>query len=270
MWPILAQTMLESGGTDLPAPTPGTTLPLIAVVLAAGYGLYRLSRLELLRRLRPYLLTLLLVLWALAAIEATFALAYLLTAHWFVLGLFMLAFLTVVYLDWFRDIGSAVTIAFEKRFVVGASVRIEGVEGEIQSFDMRSTHVRDTNGQLYEIPNHTFITESVANLTGEGDCTCEMTLAPPDHLSLEEARSMAREAALLTPLASPEHEPEVFIDREAPGGADHLRIRGYAFDPNYQEHYRSDVLSRVRRQMQSEETSQAPEWSFADDAEDDA
>ena len=58
----------------------------------------------------------------------------------------------------------------------------------------------------------------------------------------------ALEAAILSPLASPRHRPEVFLGEHLEVGAPvKLMIRGYAFDPNYQDHFRSDVIERVTK-----------------------
>ena len=101
------------------------------------------------------------------------------------------------------------------------------------------------DGTLHDIPNHQLTSNAIANLSGDGgDSACEVEVTVPEALPLPKAMALAVEAAMLSPLASPRHKPEVFLS--ATGKAPHqLRVRGYAFDPNFQEHFRSDVVTRI-------------------------
>ena len=141
---------------------------------------------------------------------------------------------------------SGVALAIEGRINEGDAVKVDNIEGEIVAFGLRSIRVRAVDGTLHEIPNVKFVTESVANISGEGgDSACEITLAVPDDLEPARALAIAREVAILTPLASPRHEPEVFLrPPAAPNQPYKVLIRGYAFDQTYQEHFRSDVVAR--------------------------
>lgn len=233
--------------------TPVMMLLVIGVALAVGWICYRLSTIELFERLRPYLLLGLVVSWGIAIAEAVFAFAYEMTPYWVPLWLFVLGVVALTNLEWMRNLMAGLQLAFEDPFDTGDSVRIGDVEGEIIGLGLRATRVRGVDGQVHDIPNQRLTTGEVTNLAGQGDCACELTVTVPEHMPTERAKRMARQAALLTPLASPRHSPEVFMQTDNPaGGTIHLRIRGYAFDPNYQDHYRSDVTARLLQAFEQE------------------
>jgi small-conductance mechanosensitive channel len=233
--------------------TPLLALLIIGLTVAVGWGFYRLSTIELFERLRPYLLLGLIVSWGVAVAEAAFAVAYAITPHWVPLWLFVLGVIALTNLEWLRNLMAGLQVAFEGRFDTGDSVRIGDLEGEIIGLGLRATRVRGVDGQVHEVPNQRLTTDEVTDLAGEGDCACELTVTVPDHMPTERARRMARQAAALTPLASPRHSPEVFTETDDPaGGTIHLRIRGYAFDPTYQDHYRSDVTARLLQAFEQE------------------
>lgn len=250
MLTLLAQTgrqAAESGVPTTPYPlVPQPALIILAIALMIGWGFYRLANIELLERFRPGLLTGLVVFWGMAIVEATFFFAHTLTYYWLPLGLVVLGVVAITNLAWMRNVMAAIQIAFEDRFGTGDSIRVDSVEGEVVDLGLRATRIRRVDGQIHEIPNQTLTTDAVTNLTGHGDCACELTVTIPAEMSIDRARRLARDAALMTPLASPRHSPEVFTTADDPaGGTVRLKIRGYAFDPTYQEHYRSDVTARL-------------------------
>lgn len=241
----IAQAATETAAKGPLAPQ--AALVIIILALVAGYVLFRLSHLETLQRFRPYIVGGLVILWGLAVVEMAFAIAHALTVHWLSLGLFLLGTIVLTNFEWLRNIMAGLAIAFERRIQVGDSVRLGEIEGEIQSFQLRAVRVRGIDGRAHEIPNRKFVDESVSNLASEGDSACDVTVSIPKHLSPQRARQLGREAALMTPLASPRHKPEVFVEADENDDQERirLRVRGYAFDPAYQERYRSDVTSRL-------------------------
>ncbi len=229
---------------------------VVALAIAAGYGCYRISKIEALHAFRPYALILVVGFWGGAGLEVTFGGSYLLTDRGFLLGLFVLTFVGVTHLEWFRNLMAGITIAFEQRFEVDDDVCVGDAEGEIVEFGLRAIRIRGNDGQIHEIPNVRFVSESVVN-PGRGDCACDIVVEVPDELSVDDMRQLARRSALLTPLASPRHQPEVFVTRNSNRAAeDQLLIRGYAFNPSYEEHYRSDVLSRLHRAIEQRSASE--------------
>lgn len=224
---------------------------LIPVVLAAALVsllLARISRSRAARRLRRWLPLLYTSIWGAAVIFITWIYARGLSSTWFLAIWLLFLLIALASVGWLRSVMSGVALSMEGRIRIGDSIRFGTVEGEVIAFGMRAMRLRGVDGTIHEIPNEKLVTEAVANLSGEGgDSACELTLTVPPSVDPNEALEIARTVAVLTPLASPRHRPEVFLlPRAREDQRYELRVRGYAFDALYQDHYRSDVTSRMQ------------------------
>lgn len=244
MWIVIAQ---QNGSTPLPDPlTPRAALILVVVAFAVGYGFYRLSRVRTLSRFRPYLIFGVVASWGIGIIEGVFAVSQILTPSWFALSLFLLTLVAATNYQWMRNVMAGMALSFENRLDLGDSIRVGDYEGAIREFGLRSVEIRGTDGRRHEIPNSKLVDESVSNLARGGDSVCDVTVTVPEGVTPRRARSAGREAALVSPLASPHREPEVYI--EPPDAGDDppkLRVRGYVFDAAHQERFESDVTERL-------------------------
>ena len=151
--------------------------------------------------------------------------------------------------SWLKSILAGLALTLEHHLEVGDAIRLDGLEGDLVHFGLRSTRLRAVDGTLHDIPHEHLLTQRVANLSGDGsDSACKIGIRVPDGFDLDDVMSKALEVAVLSPLASPRHKPEVFLEAAHRGdGGAMIYIRGYAFDPNYQEHFRSDVLKRLNQ-----------------------
>lgn len=237
----------QQGAAPLTSPlAPHWAVLVIIGAFAFGYTLYRFSRVRLFSRFRPYALLGVLVFWGLALTETVFVISYFLTASWFVLSLVMLSIATATNYQWLRNVMAGLAIAFEDRINYGDAIQVGAYEGAVQEFGLRAVEIRGNDGRRHEIPNAKLVDESVSNLARGGDSISKVTIRLPDGVSAERARRAGREAALVSPFASPHREPEVFI--EADGAADEtptLHVRGYVFNGAHQERYESDVTTRL-------------------------
>jgi len=220
----------------------------ILATFAAGYTLYRISRIRIFSRFRPYALLGVLLFWGLALTETIFVISYFLTASWFVLSLVILSIATATNYQWLRNLMAGIAIAFEDRINYGDAIRVGDYEGSVAQFGLRAVEIRGNDGRRHEIPNSKLVDESVSNLARGGDSASEVTVTIPDDVSLERARAAGRRAALVSPFASPHCEPEVYIE---PGGGEpmRLRVRGYVFDAAQQDRFESDVAARLLEQF---------------------
>jgi hypothetical protein len=243
----MAILVAQQGAAPLTSPLAPQWAALIIVgTFLAGYGLYRLSRVRLFSRFRPYALLGLLLFWGLALTETVFVVSYFLTASWFILSLVLLSIATATNYQWLRNLMAGVAVAFEDRMDYGDAIRVGPYEGTVQEFGLRAVEIRGNDGRRHEIPNFKLVDESVSNLARGGDSISEVTLPIPEGISVEEARAAGREAALVSPFASPHREPEIYIEaNEAADTAPTLHVRGYAFDGAHQERYESDVTTRL-------------------------
>lgn len=186
-------------------------------------------------------------IWLVALIAITTSYVDALTGVWLLLfAAAALAFFVSV--GGLRAVLAGVVMTFEDRVKVGDSIRVGDVEGEVIAFQVRCVRLRAPDGTILEVPNQKFVTETIANLGGDGDdSACEVTMRIPDNVPPEKAVSVAQMIAAVTPFASPRHRPEVFVEV---GDSDlddtTIRIRGFAFDQAHQDHYRSDVSMRLK------------------------
>lgn len=241
----LAQQVAPSEATSLYVVV---LLILLAVLLSRM--LTRMSRMEGVGRFRRWLPSLFVLVWGglLAAIGWTMT-AEGLHAR-LVLLLFFLAVIALANLGWLRSVMAGIVLHWERRVRPGDSIRVGDVHGEVVAMGLRAVRVRAPDGVIHEVPHELVISSPLATYSRSGEVLCDIDLEVPAHLQPEPLIAMAREAALLTPLASPRHRPEVFI-AEDHGNRTTLRltIRGYAFSPLYRDRYRSDVLARLHHQL---------------------
>jgi small-conductance mechanosensitive channel len=255
---IVAENARQSA-QELAAQVPFFFQPQWALVLLVGalllsVSISRLAKFPGLRRVRHWLLLTRVLVWAVVIFNIVFALSRLVTAeYWLLLGVLVLSLISVSALDWLRNVVAGLALEFEGSFKPGDVVRYANVEGELADFGTRTVTMRADDGTLHQVPNQKFTRESVTHLELNGEAACVITIAIPIGVSPERAVNLAQQAAFLTPLASPHHRPDVFLDvPTTKGDALELRIRGYAFDPSYRAHFRSDVVARVHDLLRNE------------------
>ncbi len=226
-------------------------LGIFAIALIMTFVARRLGRAASATTFRRWLPVTYGAIWGTTVISVTFVYAKGLPTTWLLLLWLAFIFLFFISVGGLRSVMSGIAMTLEQRLDVGDSIRINDVEGEIIGFGMRSVRVRSVDGTIHEIPNDKFVTESVANLSGDGgDSACEITLRVPRSIEPDAALSAARTIAVLTPLASPRHTPDVFLNTIGKHDESFVvHVRGYAFDPSYQDHYRSDVVARLQAEF---------------------
>ena len=233
-------------------------LALVGAVLVVSVGIGYMARMPGLRNMRHWLLLTRVFLWTAVTFNMVFALFRTVTQYWVWLGVLVIALMTLASMSWLRNIAAGLAVAFESHFQVGDLVRFGDVEGEVVDFGTRTITLRAADGTLHQIPNEKITSESVIHLEATGEAACEIVVALPAGISPERAVRLAHQAAFLTPLASPRHRPEVFLDVGAENGERvDLHIRGFAFDPAYREHFRSDVVARVHDMLRTERAARA-------------
>ena len=211
----------------------------------------RISRANLAGNLRRWLPVVYTGVWGVAVLAVTLIYARGLSSTWFLA--IWLVFLGVAFasVGWLRSVVSGVAISMEGRIKLGDSIRVNSATGEVIGFGVRAMRLRAADGSIHEIPNEKLVTESVTNLSGDGgDAAAELVVPIPAGVDAQAALEIARRIAILTPLASPRHRPEVFLEA---GGVDgqrfDIRVRGFAFDAAYRDHFRSDVVSRIQAEF---------------------
>lgn len=236
------------GESDAP---PYMILPLWVSVVLLSYVLYKFGKLRVAERVKRWLPMGYVTLWGGGVLASGALLIQTGSLEWLAFGAVALIVMVFLNANWLRSILAGVALTLEHHLEVGDSVRLDGLEGDLVHFGLRSTRLRAVDGTLHDIPHEQLLTQRVANLSGDGsDSACRIGIKIPAGHSIEDAMEVALEVAVLSPLASPRHKPEVFLETTVGGDEPSmLYIRGYAFDPNYQEHFRSDVLKRLSQKF---------------------
>lgn len=221
----------------------------MCVAALLSHLILRMSRAQLVPALKRWLPVAQIAVWAIALVLiASFTLTGL-PIEWFYFELVLLVLFTVINIGWLRSVLGGAALTLERKFKPGDAVKVGELKGEIVGFGMRTVRLRAVDGTLHDVPNEQLMSLTVANLSGDGsDSACEVEVMVPPHIKVQEAVKLARHAAMLSPLASPRHRPEVFLKSpQAQDAPMQLVIKGYAFDPNYQEHFKSDLVIRLMR-----------------------
>ncbi len=240
--------------TSEPAPTPAPSgiwgvVPLLVIAAMLSLVVHRLGSKRLLGEIKRWAPMAHLVIWCVALWMIARASIRSLSTDWLIFELVLLLVLIVLNHSWLRSVFSGVALALEGRLRLGDTVRVGAMEGELMAFGVRAVRVRAVDGTTHEIPHEQLVAHVVAKVQAEGgESACDITMMIPLAISPERALALARAEAMLSPLASPRHRPEAFLHAPEDASASmQLVIRGYAFDPAYQEHFRSDVVGRVTR-----------------------
>lgn len=222
---------------------------VIMLAMVSSYVIHRLNRHPLLSPVRRWMPIVQIFVWAAALIVVGVLTLARLDIEWFYFELVLLVLLCVVNISWLRSVIAGAALTMEGRLQKGDDIRVGELDGEIVGFGLRAIQVRANDGTLHNIPNHLLLSDATSNVSGDnGDSACEVFVSVPEHITLQDAMMLAQQAAMLSPLASPRHRPEVFIHSVHTNTTEPmLRIKGYAFDATYREHFRSDVTARVVR-----------------------
>lgn len=190
-------------------------------------------------------------IWGVALLISALFIAQTVAPIWLWLNFGVLVLAALINLSWLKSVLAGVVLSFDTNLSRGDLVRVGEVQGEILEFGLRSVLVRSEEGIKHQIPNVEFIQDSVTNLSSDGgDAICVLGVDIPTGLSTDEAMKLAMEAAILSPLSSPRHKPHVFLKSSHAQNQNatlQVHIRGYAYDSAHQEHFKSDVLTRLLR-----------------------
>jgi len=96
--------------------------------------------------------------------------------------------------DTVANLFGAVAIFLDKPFHLGDLIKVEGVEGAVESIGLRSTRIRNAEGHHVTIPNKTMGNAIIINITRRPTIRTEMNLSLTHHTPAEKVK---RATALL-------------------------------------------------------------------------
>jgi hypothetical protein len=227
---------------------------LLAVGVAASLLLLRVARVQAFRRIHPWLPLAHLAVWIpiLAVVEGRMipdldgpralgrALAFVVLA--------------VAGLPWLRSVFHGVVFTLEGRFGLGDDLQVGNVKGRIVRVGLRAITLRAPDGTDAVVPYERLAADTVIRLNlAARDTPCDLEVEVPPHLPPPRAAELARQAAALSRFASPRCPPEVFFaPRTGRVNELVLRVRGYLFDREHEERYRSDLAVRLHAAFAAE------------------
>lgn len=230
-----------------------------------GYLLKRIARrqtryAQLLRRFAPLFGF---SLWIVAGLLAASLFASSLLAGLFIVLAVLLA-AAVAGQSLLRDLAGGVVILLERPFQLGDRVTIGQHQGEVRDIGLRAFRLQSPDGSSVSIPNAEILRQPIANAnpgTMESLVTTELFL--PAGINSDEARRIAREAAVLSPCVYLDQPVEVEID-EAWRTERLIRIlvRAHVFDAAWEHRLRSDIVRNTeqgfRRLLSEAQEKQKP------------
>ncbi|MBA3545710.1 MAG: mechanosensitive ion channel [Nannocystis sp.] len=165
-----------------------------------------------------------------------------------------LVILALAALPWLRSVFHGLVFALELRYRIGDDLQVGTVKGRVIAVGVRALTLRAPDGTDACVPYERMATETVLRLNLEAhDAPCELELEVPADVSPARAVELARQASALSRFASPRCAPEVFLGpRNGRVTELVLRIRGYLFDREHEERYRSDVVERLHSAFAAE------------------
>jgi MscS family membrane protein len=90
--------------------------------------------------------------------------------------------------DTLSNLFGAASVFMDKPFRIGDSIRLDAVEGAVETIGMRSTRVRSVTGDLVTIPNKTVGNATIINLSRRSDIKTDINLGLACDTSVEKMR----------------------------------------------------------------------------------
>lgn len=112
-----------------------------------------------------------------------------------------------------EDLFGGLSIFASKPFVVGNTVKVKGVEGDVIGVGMRYTRIKDGDGRIITIPNAQVAQDVIVNISSEPSKRVQTTLGLTYNTSakkLEEAMEILKEIVKQNPSCDPRETKAVF------------------------------------------------------------
>jgi MscS family membrane protein len=90
--------------------------------------------------------------------------------------------------DTLGNLFGAVAVFVDKPFRVGDQIKLDGAEGKVEAVGMRSTRVRNAEGQLVTVPNKTMGSAIITNITNRPNIRTSMDLLLADTLPADKVK----------------------------------------------------------------------------------
>ena len=90
--------------------------------------------------------------------------------------------------DTVANLFGAVAIFMDKPFHLGDTIKVEGVEGSVESIGLRSTRIRNADGHHVTIPNKTMGNAIITNITRRPTIRTELNLGLNHHTPVEKVK----------------------------------------------------------------------------------
>ncbi|MFH1573280.1 MAG: mechanosensitive ion channel domain-containing protein [Acidobacteriota bacterium] len=148
-----------------------------------------------------------------------------------------------------RDVVDGIVVLLERPFRIGDRIRLGPYHGEVAQIGLRSFKLLSPDGSVVVIPNSEAVRQSLANLSsGARETQVAVELLVPRGISVEQAKRIALDAAVVSPYIYVNRPIEVQIDEEYRGEPLlKVIVKAYVFDGEYERELRSDLVELIRK-----------------------
>jgi small-conductance mechanosensitive channel len=152
-----------------------------------------------------------------------------------------------------RDLVGGLVILFERPFRLGDRITVGVHRGEVKKIGLRAFQLASPNGALIAVPNAEVLRQPIINASpGMVESQVTIDLPLPQGVGLATAKSIAFEAAVVSPYLCIHKPIEVYVDEQRQSDLrDRIIIQAFVFDAQYERQLRSDTIERARRGFQS-------------------
>ena len=94
----------------------------------------------------------------------------------------------------FKDIGenflAGIILALKRPFEIGDIIEVQGFKGNVKDLDLRITHLRNSEGKDFYIPNSTIIKNTLINYTKDGNLRANFVIGIAPESDINQTRKL--------------------------------------------------------------------------------
>lgn len=218
-----------------------------AVAFLIDRGLERFGAIETMGWRTRYLLNWARIpLWFLFGLGAVLGLLAGANQFWQITGVLGLTGLLALAHPWLRQVTAGFVIGWTDKMRPDDFVRVGEQTGRLLSVGVTSLRIEGTGGDVMHIPNRNVLQKDLSVWSPEVAKMCRFSVKIPDGMDIEKGLESAWYSAALSPFISPKTEPKVLLveNEDGPSDAMSIEIRAPAFEHQFAEQFRTDVVAR--------------------------
>lgn len=164
--------------------------------------------------------------------------------------------------DLIRNLIAGVLILFERPFLVGDMVEIDGHYGEVQDIGLRATKLKTFDDNLVTLPNALVFNQAISNSNaGVLDEMVVVEFILPASVDTLAIRNLAYETAIASPYVYLRKPVSIAVeDHYDMAPLTKIKVKAYVMDVRYERLMATDISLRLKSELQ---TSSLPQLQSA-------